>query len=482
MRCFAFLILWLAGCTQGHAARVPHVVFASAELRFDAAVSGDDNFIGGWLTNTGTESASVRVSATEPFTIPSPRVGIAAGDRARVVVALTPDGYADVSGTLSLVTERQRVEIPIVVTVDPDADADGHDAVGAGGDDCDDHADDVFPGAPERCDGVDQDCDEAVDEDAIDAAMWFDDVDDDGWGGASLGAACSRPTVAAVKRGGDCDDSDAAVNPVATERWYDGVDQDCDGLSDFDRDFDGYDNVPVGDDCNDRAASINPGEPEIWYDGLDEDCSGGSDFDQDLDGVDVAPSGLDCDDTDATILPGATEVDDLADQDCDGFADEDFLARGDLVFSELMLDPNQVDDEDGQYVEITNLTPRPVALMGFRLSTVGGSGVLASGAVVPAEGRFVLCSNTDLADNGGVTCDARLSAALRDPDRVRLVGPATYDEVDTSGWTVPSGASLELGLGLGPDDNDEVSAWCEAVDAYGDGDLGTPGATPTDCP
>ena len=27
----------------------------------------------------------------------------------------------------------------------------------------------------------------------------------------------------------DCDDTDASVRPGATESWYDGIDQDCDG-------------------------------------------------------------------------------------------------------------------------------------------------------------------------------------------------------------------------------------------------------------
>ena len=39
----------------------------------------------------------------------------------------------------------------------------------------------------------------------------------------------------------DCNDADATVNPDASEIFYDGIDQNCDALSDFDRDGDGYD-------------------------------------------------------------------------------------------------------------------------------------------------------------------------------------------------------------------------------------------------
>jgi hypothetical protein len=43
-----------------------------------------------------------------------------------------------------------------------DADGDGHDALDRGGDDCDDANAHVYPGAPDYCDAVDQDCDGAA--------------------------------------------------------------------------------------------------------------------------------------------------------------------------------------------------------------------------------------------------------------------------------------------------------------------------------
>lgn len=85
------------------------------------------------------------------------------------------------------------------------------------------------------------------------------------------------------------------VHPGADEVYYDGVDGDCAGDSDFDADLDGYDSdsVPdatgaVGDDCDDAEASTYPGAPDTWYDGLDSDCAGDSDFDADGDGYDSA--------------------------------------------------------------------------------------------------------------------------------------------------------------------------------------------------
>jgi predicted outer membrane repeat protein len=113
----------------------------------------------------------------------------------------------------------------------------------------------------------------------------------------------------------DCNDTDDAVNPAEAEVWYDGTDQDCDG-NDQDQDYDGFD---LADDCDDTASGVNPGQAEVWYDGTDQDCDG-NDQDQDYDGVEVS---TDCDDLDPTINPDEAEVwYDSIDQDCDG-NDED---------------------------------------------------------------------------------------------------------------------------------------------------------------
>ena len=87
-----------------------------------------------------------------------------------------------------------------------DADKDGHFAARCGGDDCDDSDLSVYPGAPELCDGVDNDCDLITPPGEQDA-----DLD-----GVRL---CAD----------DCDDTNPARYPGAPE-LPDCLDTDCDGL------------------------------------------------------------------------------------------------------------------------------------------------------------------------------------------------------------------------------------------------------------
>lgn len=180
-----------------------------------------------------------------------------------------------------------------------DADGDGH----ASDADCDDTDADVFPGADERCNAVDDDCDGMVDEEPIDGPTWYVDGDGDGFGAdPSSVQSCDAPGRA-VGTNGDCDDADATVYPGAVE-VCDDQDDDCDGDVDEEA-ADALACVPDGDGDGYSAE----GEPQSccaleagWAEPGEEE---------------------DCDDDSRAVHPGADELCNLRDDDCDGLVDED---------------------------------------------------------------------------------------------------------------------------------------------------------------
>lgn len=172
---------------------------------------------------------------------------------------------------------------------------------GAG--DCDDADDAVNPSASEVCNGVDDDCDGDVDgPDALDATLWYTDVDGDGYGDPALTElACDAPAGSAAVAG-DCDDGDGAAWPGASER--------CDGDD---------------DDCDGEADESDAVDPSIWTRDADGDgygAIGGANATACDEPYGYAASADDCDDTDVAVNPGAVELPNTGDDDCDGVADD----------------------------------------------------------------------------------------------------------------------------------------------------------------
>ena len=240
---------------------------------------------------------------------------------------------------------------------------------GLPGDDCNDTLSTVNPGRTDTWyDGIDSNCSDN------------DDYDRDADGHvrvADAGRTTSFGAGVSTTFGGglpanDCDDTNAAVyGGATTDVWYDGVDTDCAGNDDYDRDADGFARIGTygpttyvsgsgalpTTDCNDGVSTVNPGRTDTWYDGTDSNCGGNDDYDRDGDsfvptvyvGLSTnqgtgstsfggALPGDDCNDTLSTVKPSATDTwydgidsncsdNDDYDADADGYVPTTYVGR-----------------------------------------------------------------------------------------------------------------------------------------------------------
>jgi predicted outer membrane repeat protein len=93
--------------------------------------------------------------------------------------------------------------------------------------DCNDKNAAIHPGATEVCgNGIDEDCDG---QDAACPTTWYRDADGDGYGNAAKTKTSVAQPSGYVADATDCNDSNAAIHPGATDVCGNGIDEDCSG-------------------------------------------------------------------------------------------------------------------------------------------------------------------------------------------------------------------------------------------------------------
>lgn len=253
----------------------------------------------------------------------------------------------------------------------------------------------------------------------------------------------------------------------------------------LDSDKDGYIAMEDGgDDCDDNSPSTFPGAPEVWYDGIDQNCDGASDYDRDGDGEESTDyGGTDCNDGDPSINTGSLEVpDDGIDNNCDGKQ-----GGSGLALTEVMADPSKVEPSLGQWFEVINLGESDLNVAGWEFKNAAGlSFTVAEGTVVQPGARVVFGASTDLTVNGGAPVSSAWTSSFHLEKLDKLVLTVDGQErwsVDWSGDDYPhqSGASMSLDGSFLFDRPSTGADWCLANTTYGAGDLGTPAVLNDSC-
>lgn len=154
-----------------------------------------------------------------------------------LTACLQPLGYVLANGDCD--DNNATITAPVMYYTDADNDGFGDDSTGTPfcqapvnlvpvGGDCDDTNNAVYPGAPEICDGLDNNCN-GQDDEGLTFSNYYFDGDNDGYGIGNATVSC-EPLSGYATLTGDCDDSDNTVYPGAADAEGNGIDENCDGV------------------------------------------------------------------------------------------------------------------------------------------------------------------------------------------------------------------------------------------------------------
>jgi hypothetical protein len=164
------------------------------------------------------------------------------------------------------------------------------------------------------------------------------------------------------------------------------------------------------------------------------------------------------------------------------------LRAGDLVITEIMANPDAVDDLVGEWFELLNRTSTGFDLKGLTVTDAGiDSFTIASSLIAFPGARVVLGVSSTLATNGGIPVDyvyARAQFAIANTEDELIVSNTSV--IDAVAYTTEFPATAGASMSLAPGSstaiaNDSAGNWCTATSALASGDHATPGAANDAC-
>lgn len=154
-----------------------------------------------------------------------------------------------------------------------------------------------------------------------------------------------------------------------------------------------------------------------------------------------------------------------------------------IVINEIMADPAEVSDSDGEWIELYNTGFEDVDINGWIIKDEGSNyhEIDNNGnLIIGSKGYLVLARNDNMSENGGVDADYEYNnfTLSNDEDEVILLDNngemVDWVYYNDNTWPMDEvGVAMEL---INPDlDNNVSGSWGEATTQYGLGDYGTPG-------
>lgn len=245
------------------------------------------------------------------------------------------------------------------------------------------------------------------------------------------------------------------------------------------------DSDKVGNLCDNCPATANADQKDVNGNGIGDVCDSSATC-----GNKIVEAGETCDD-------GAKVAGDGCDANCQTESTGNEPSPGDLVITEIMVDPSAVNDDKGEWFEVKNVSSKAFDLKGMVVQGASTSDkfTVTMNLTIGAGKTLVFAVSSDPAVNGNVSAQYQYSASAfpQSNSNVDVIDlqwkGVSIDKVQyqwgatATGWPVKqTGATLQLSNSkTSANLNDTPANWCLASKAWSGADLGSPGTDNAEC-